>query len=158
PGLHVEYILGEDMFPVCAPKLTRGPKALKQPGDLANHTLLHDDIQPIGGHQPGWAMWLAAAGVSGVDPSKGRRFGQANMVLQAAAEGLGVALGRTALVQDDILAGRMIRPFGPDVPSGYAYYFVCPHKALEQRKVSAFRAWLLEEVGRKPARRNALGV
>jgi LysR family glycine cleavage system transcriptional activator len=75
------------------------------------------------------------------------------MVLQAAAEGLGVALGRTALVQDDLAAGRLVRPFGPNVPSGYAYYIVCPHKALEQKKVAQFRSWLLEEAGRKPLKR-----
>lgn len=153
PGLAVERLLGEEMFPVCAPKLLRGPRALRQPSDLANHVLLHDDIMPLGGIQPGWAMWLAAAGVSGVDPTRGRRFGQANMVLQAATEGLGVALGRTALVQDDLAAGRLVKPFGPDVPSGYAYYIVCPHKALEQRKVALFRSWLREEAGLKPAKR-----
>ncbi|MBM3599581.1 MAG: transcriptional regulator GcvA [Alphaproteobacteria bacterium] len=152
PGLFVERLLEDDMFPVCAPKLVRGPKALKQPADLAHHVLLHDDIQPLGGIQPGWRMWLDAAGVTGVDASRGRRFGQANMVLQAAADGLGVALGRTALVEDDLAAGRLVRPFGPSVPSGYAYYFVCPQRALQQAKVAAFRTWLREECGRKRGR------
>jgi LysR family glycine cleavage system transcriptional activator len=152
PGLAVERLLGEEMFPVCAPKLTRGNRALKQPADLAHHVLLHDDIVPLGGIQPGWGMWLEAAGVTGIDPSRGRRFGQANMVLQAAAEGLGVALGRSALVQDDLAAGRLVRPFGPNVPSGYAYYLVCPQKSLDLPKVAAFRAWLFKEVGCKPVK------
>jgi LysR family transcriptional regulator, glycine cleavage system transcriptional activator len=145
PGLHVERIMGEDMFPVCAPKLMRGPKALRKPADLAQVPLLHDDIMKLDGHLPGWRLWLDAAGVAGVDPSKGRRFGQSNMSIQAAIEGLGVALGRAPLVADDLAAGRLVRPFDISVPTGYAYYFVCPPRALDRPKIAAFRAWLLAE-------------
>ncbi|MCA3248243.1 MAG: transcriptional regulator GcvA [Azospirillum sp.] len=145
PGLHVEKILDEDMFPVCAPKLMRGAKALRKPADLAGVPLLHDDITKLEGHTPGWRLWLSAAGVSGVDPAKGRRFGQSNMSIQAAIEGLGVALGRAPLVADDLAAGRLVRPFDLAVPSGYGYYFVCPPRALERPKVAAFRAWVLAE-------------
>lgn len=145
PGLHVEKILDEDMFPVCAPKLMRGAKALRKPADLAGVPLLHDDITKLEGHTPGWRLWLSAAGVLGVDPAKGRRFGQSNMSIQAAIEGLGVALGRAPLVADDLAAGRLVRPFDLAVPSGYGYYFVCPPRALERPKVAAFRAWVLAE-------------
>lgn len=145
PGLHVEKIMGEDMFPVCAPKLMRGPKALRKPSDLAQVPLLHDDIMRLGGHLPGWKLWLDAAGVATVDPGKGRRFGQSNMSIQAAIEGLGVALGRSPLVADDLASGRLVRPFDLAVPSGYGYYFVCPSRALDRPKIAAFRAWLLEE-------------
>jgi LysR family glycine cleavage system transcriptional activator len=145
PGLHVEKIMGEDMFPVCAPKLMRGPKALREPADLAQVPLLHDDIMKLDGHLPGWKLWLDAAGVANVDPSKGRRFGQSNMSIQAAIEGLGVALGRSPLVADDLASGRLVRPFDLAVPSGYGYFFVCPPRALDRPKIAAFRAWLLEE-------------
>jgi LysR family glycine cleavage system transcriptional activator len=145
PGLHVERILDEDMYPVCAPKLLRGAKALRKPADLARVPLLHDDIMRLDGHMPGWKLWLDAAGASNVDPGKGRRFGQSNMSIQAAIEGLGVALGRSPLVADDLAAGRLARPFDLAVPSGYAYYFVCPPRALDRPKVAAFRAWLKAE-------------
>ena len=98
PGLHVEKILDEEMFPVCAPRLMKGPKALRVPADLANLPLLHDDILTLDGHTPGWKSWLDAAKTTGIDLTKGRRFGQSNMSIQAAIEGLGVALGRTPLV------------------------------------------------------------
>ena len=75
-------------------------------------------------------------------------FGQSNMVLQAAMAGLGVALGRSALVADDLAEGGLVRPFGPAVPSGFAYYIVCPHQTAESHKVAAFRAWLKDEAGR----------
>lgn len=145
PGLHVEKILGEEMFPVCAPKLMQGPKALRKPADLARVPLLHDDIQRLGGHAPGWPTWLDAAGVTGIDLSKGRRFGQSNMSIQGAIEGLGVALGRGPLVVDDLKAGRLVKPFDFGVPSGYDYYFVCPARMLDKPKIAAFRKWLLDE-------------
>lgn len=145
PGLHIEKILDEDMYPVCSPKLMRGPKALRKPADLAHVPLLHDDIMKLDGHLPGWRLWLEAAGASTVDPAKGRRFGQSNMSIQAAIEGLGVALGRSPLVADDLAAGRLVRPFDLAVPSGFAFYFVCPPRALDRPKVAAFRAWLLAE-------------
>jgi LysR family glycine cleavage system transcriptional activator len=145
PGLHVEKILDEDMFPVCAPRLLKGPKAIRVAADLARAPLLHDDILSLDGRTPGWWTWLDAAHVTGVDLSKGRRFGQSNMSIQAAIEGLGVALGRTPLVGDDLAAGRLVRPFDIAVPSGYAHYFVCPARALNVPKIAAFREWLLEE-------------
>ncbi len=145
PGLHVEKILGEEMFPVCAPKLMQGPKALRKPADLARVPLLHDDILRLGGREPSWATWLDAAGVTGIDLAKGRRFGQSNMSIQGAIEGLGVALGRGPLVIDDLKAGRLVKPFDISVPSGYDYYFVCPARMLDKPKIAAFRKWLLDE-------------
>ncbi len=144
-GLHVECLIRESLFPVCSPRLLAGRRPLRAPADLANHTLLHDHVVAVGGTPPGWVTWLNAAGVRGVDAAQGRRYGQANMVIQAAIEGLGVALGRTALVHDDLQAGRLVRPFGPRVPSDYAYFLVCARSALEAPKMAAFVSWLRKE-------------
>jgi LysR family glycine cleavage system transcriptional activator len=145
PGLHVEKILEETMFPVCAPRLMTGPKALRAPADLKNVPLLHDDILRLDGRSPGWQSWIEAAGIEGIDLAKGRRFGQSNMSIQAAIEGLGVALGRLPLVMDDLAAGRLVRPFDLAIPTGYDYYFVCPQRQLATPKIAAFRTWLLAE-------------
>ena len=151
PGLRVEPLLTDDMFPVCSASLLAGSKPLARPEDLAHHILLHDDIPAVGGVQPGWRLWFARAGLSPVAPAGERRFGQSNMVLQAAIEGLGVALGRSALVADDLAAGRLVRPFGPAVPSGFAYRLVCPRETAETPNIKRFRAWLLEEARATPA-------
>ncbi len=146
PGLHVEKIMDESMFPVCAPRMMKGPKALRTPEDLARIPLLHDEILRLDGHMPSWQNWIDAVGVKGIDAAKGRRFGQSNMSIQAAIEGLGVALGRSPLVMDDLAAGRLVRPFELSIPSGFSHYFVCPSRALALPKIAAFRAWLLAEV------------
>jgi LysR family transcriptional regulator, glycine cleavage system transcriptional activator len=155
PGLHVEKILDETMFPVCAPRLTTGPKALRIPADLKKVPLLHDDILRLGGRTPSWQSWVEAAGIADIDLAKGRRFGQSNMSIQAAIEGLGVALGRLPLVADDLAAGRLVRPFDLAIPSGYDYYFVCPQRQLAAPKIAAFRAWLLAEAAAFAATVNA---
>jgi LysR family glycine cleavage system transcriptional activator len=144
-GLHVDRLLRETLFPVCSPELLGGRHPLRTPADLAHHTLLHDQVVAVGGTPPGWQVWLDAAAVDGVDASRGRRYGQANMVIQAAIDGFGVALGRTALVHDDLNAGRLVCPFGPRVPADYGYYFVCRPAALQKPPVAAFRKWLLAE-------------
>lgn len=145
PGMHVERLIREDIFPVCSPALLASRTPLRKAADLAHHTLLHDHIYAVGGMPPSWQTWLDAAGIAGIDPSRGRRYGQANMVIQAAIEGLGVALGRTALVHDDLAAGRLVRPFGPIVAADYSYYFVCARPTLDAPKVAAFRSWLRAE-------------
>ncbi len=138
PGLRADHLLAEDIFPVCSPGLLDGTNPLRRPSDLEHHTLLHDDMRES------WRMWLLAAGVEGLDPERGPGFSHSSMVVQAAVDGQGVALGRSALVAADLAAGRLVRPFEGSLPAEYAYYVVCPEANAERPKVLAFREWLLE--------------
>lgn len=142
PGLAVEHLLDDDLFPVCSPRLLEGGPPLRDAADLGHHVLLHDEIKEIDGIQPGWASWFRHCGLQPPQAANHRRFGQSNMVIQAAIEGMGVALGRHPLVIDDLNAGHLVRPFGAAVPSGFAYYLVCPRGTLDRPKVRAFRDWL----------------
>lgn len=146
PGLYVRRLLGENLTPVCAPGLLKDDPPLREPADLAFHTLLVDDLKPAGGRLPNWKFWAAQSHVSLPRPSRLRRFGQSNMVLQAAIEGLGVALGRDALVMDALADGRLVRPFDlPPVPSDYAFWFVCPETGLDRPAVRTFHDWVFAE-------------
>jgi len=142
PGLHVERVLAETVFPVCSPKL-----ALALPGDLAHATLLHDDSPDDDPSCPTWPMWLKAAGVSGVDGTRGSRFNQSSLVVEAAVLGRGVALGKSLLAATDLAEGRLVKPFGDAVTVDFAYYIVCPTAKLVLRKVSLFCDWLRAEAG-----------
>ena len=62
PGLIAERLVGEDVMPVCAPSLVKGPNPLKKPADLKRFTLLH-----IGSFPDDWQVWLTAAGIKGID-------------------------------------------------------------------------------------------
>jgi LysR family glycine cleavage system transcriptional activator len=74
------------------------------------------------------------------------RLDSATFAVEAAVHGDGVVHGRSALVADDLAAGRLVRPFDLAVRAASEYYVVYPSGALRQRKVRAFRDWLLAEV------------
>ena len=126
-------------MPVCAPALLKGPNALKKPADIKRVTLLH-----IGSFPDDWQVWLTAAGVKGVDASRGVSFDFPLAAYQAAMDGLGVALGRQALVAPDVKAGRLVVPFDFKMAKGdFAYYLVYPPEAIRRRKIKAFRDWIV---------------
>lgn len=139
-GLTSEFLMEEEVFPVCSPKLLKGAHPLRKPEDLKHHTLIRDTY-PID-----WKAWLASAGVKGVDPRKGLTFDSYTFAIEAAAQGEGVALGRTMLVATDLAAGRLVRPFKQSIKAGSSFYLVYPPDAIRQSKVRAFRDWLLTEI------------
>ncbi len=148
PGLRAQRFLTEDVFPVCSPKLLEGPHPLRRPADLRHHTLLHDDMRES------WRMWLMAAGVDGIDSERGPGFSDSSMVIRAAVDAQGVALGRSALAADELAAGRLVKPFEISLRTDYAYYIVCPEATADRPKVRAFQDWLLSEAQQQaePAR------
>jgi LysR family glycine cleavage system transcriptional activator len=139
PGLSSELLMQEDHFPVCSPKLLKGRHPLRTPADLVHHTLLHDVFAV------NWTMWLSSAGIRRVDPHRGPTFLSSIHAIQAAIEGEGVVLGRSALVADELASGRLIRPFKLSLPAGFAYYVVCPTRMLKRPGVKAFHDWLIRE-------------
>ena len=140
PGIKAELLMREEVFPVCSPMLVKGTHPLKSAADLKHHTLIHDAFEID------WAMWLKTAGVEGVDPHRGPQFESSFHAVQAAIQGEGVVLGRSALVADDLKAGRLVKPFSVSLPADLAYYVAYPAQTSQRPKVRAFRDWLFEEV------------
>ncbi|MFP2923613.1 transcriptional regulator GcvA [Pyxidicoccus sp. 3LG] len=135
-GLKVEQISTEALSPVCTPSMAR---KLRSPADLRKVRLLHDTPKDA------WRRWLEAAGVEGVDADAGPSFNDAGLVLQAARQGQGVALGRLVLASGDLKAGRLVRPFEKALPNDFSYWLVHPRPLAGRRDVAAFRTWLLSE-------------
>lgn len=140
PGLTAVHLFDVELFPVCSPALCEGVKALRQLADLARHTLLHGAPRP-----DDWPRWLETAGISSVDPATGITFDSLNLSLQAAIEGLGVAIAVGALVRDDLAAGRLVQPFGPVRRSGRPFHLVYPPQRAHDRRLRAFIDWLRDE-------------
>ena len=140
PELDTARLMAEKVFPVCSPGLAGKPHELKAPIDLRHQTLLRS------WHPDYWPQWFAAAGAAdAVDTTRGPAFNDHSNAIQAAIDGQGVALGRTALVGDDLLAGRLVRPFDRVISADIAYWIVCPKGTAERPKIVAFREWLLVE-------------
>ncbi|HXZ00745.1 MAG TPA: transcriptional regulator GcvA [Stellaceae bacterium] len=146
PGLSARWLMAEDIFPVCSPALLAGGKPLRRPQDLAHHTLIHASSS-----REDWQLWLTAAGLpTALAARPGLNFDLSLMALQAAIDGLGVALGRTPFVEADIAAGRLVVPFDVKLPAEAGFYVVAPQETAETPKIALFRDWLIATVA-KPA-------
>lgn len=142
PGVRAEWLADEAITPVCSPALS---SELQQPGDLAHATLLHEEMLPLQDF-PGWETWLSAVGVGGIDPTRGPRFSHTHLMLQAAMDGRGVALGLLLIAADDLVAGRLVEPFSFRLPTGFSYYLVYPPATADRPKIRSFREWIVEEM------------
>lgn len=149
PGTDAELLIEEDFSPVCSPKLLEGPIPLAKPQDLAQHTLLQDYDWRV----DLWERWLSAAGVTLTTQPRMLSFNSSNLMLQAAIDGLGVALTQGVLSGDDLAAGRLVQPFNIAVTTDSAYFFVCAKGALMRPKVAAFHDWLFAEAALYKAQR-----
>lgn len=142
-GCRSDLILRERMFPVASPLPIAG--RVRDWADLRSATLLHlADASP---RQPfsHWRPWLDAHGLADLaDPLKGPAFSHSNVMFDAAASGLGVAIGRSHLVADDLAAGRLIRPFEEARESRFSYHFVCLDARRGEARIGAFRDWIME--------------
>jgi LysR family transcriptional regulator, glycine cleavage system transcriptional activator len=146
PGLVVELLMKNEVFPACSPALLRHGPPLETPTDLLNHALIHDqqvDRDPLA---PTWSMWLKAAGVDNDSTAAhGLSFSTNVLALEAAIAGNGVTLAYSTTAAADIAAGRLVRLFSLSLPDLFAYYIVTAPGALERPKVKAFRDWLRKE-------------
>lgn len=146
PGLRADWLMADKLFPVCSPSLLTGKKPLGRPEDLADHVLLHNSA----GNNDDWRLWLTAAGLP-TDLSKqpGLTFDLVYMTVQAAIDGIGVAMGRTSYVETDIAKGRLVMPFNITLPADAGFYLVSPEAGTDPPKLRAFRQWLIASAQNK---------
>ncbi|SDE39570.1 transcriptional regulator GcvA [Paraburkholderia lycopersici] len=138
-GYSMRPFLSEDRLPVCSPDLLKRVP-LREPGDLRQHTLLHTSSLPRL-----WPDWLASARIPNLRPAATLTFDHFYLTLQAAIDGIGIAMGPTALVADDLAAGRLVAPFAsPRLPSR-SYCTYVPDEKVDDERVVLFRSWLERE-------------
>ena len=133
-GLTAEPLFAADLVPVCAASLA---KQLKKPSDLKPESLLRVAHAP-----DDWPRWLKAAGVTRLTP-RGPQFEFYGQALQAASDGVGVAMGIRPYIDDDLAARRLVAPFTLSVPKGARWYLVYDRARAEEPGFAAFRAWLM---------------
>jgi LysR family transcriptional regulator, glycine cleavage system transcriptional activator len=143
PGLRADWLMADRLFPVCSPALLTGNRPLRCPEDLADHVLLHTS----GGTSDDWRLWLTAAGMPAqLSKHPGLTFDLTFMTVQAAIDGIGVAIGRTSYVEADIAKGRLVVPFKITLPADAGFYLVSPQTRADSPKLSAFRQWLIASI------------
>ena len=146
-GVASELLMRESVFLVCAPRLLESHADADLHQLLRSLPLLHDDSPDQDETCPDWKSWLKAAGIEDIDAQRGSRFNQSIFVLEAAANGLGVALAKSSLVQQDLASRRLVRLSHDDVPIEFAYFLVYPPERSKRPAISAFRKWIAAEIG-----------
>ena len=138
PGLHATCLVREKLVPVCAPRLAT---RIRSNADLHNTTLLH-----VTRATEDWATWGALAGIDVSNTAGGLRFDTIQMALEAAVNGLGVALGRLPLIDQDLEAKRLVQVLGPPRFCSTGYWMVMQRETILRPEVNAFRNWINAEL------------
>lgn len=135
-GVVSELLFNGDLIPVCTPDIAA---RLKTPGNLKNETLLRV------AHASGdWALWSETNGYMPLE-EKGPVFEYYAQAIQAAMDGVGVAMGITPYIYDDIKAGRLITPFPSAVSKGKAWYLIYREDRAIDPAFHTFRNWLMNQ-------------
>lgn len=143
PGVEAIHLLDNEIFPVCAPDYLAGRRALNNPADLVNETLLH--LAEFDHNWVTWEVWLRALGVEEAPEKRGLEFDNYLVLIQAALDGQGVALGGGRLADDFLARGALVRPIEATLRSDRAFYLLTPAGAPLSPPAALFRDWILYE-------------
>ena len=138
PELEVTRLCAERLFPVCSPKLIRGRNRVTGASNLLRFPLLRLADWTT------WGRWFEAAGVA-TQAVPGPVLNRASMLIDAAIDGQGVALARTALAALDLIHGRLVRPVEVSLGMPNTYWIVSPKATSDFPKIATYRRWLLAE-------------
>jgi LysR family glycine cleavage system transcriptional activator len=136
PTLYSRRIDDNNVIAIVSRELVEGPQAIRHPADLADATIfLHRDMPET------FTLWRDAAGLPNLQPAAVDHFDSGQLILDAAAQGLGVAFMLESHLRgsaDD----RLVQLFDIKVASPYSYWFACRRSALKRRPVRLFHDWL----------------
>lgn len=144
PGGPSDHLMEEEVVPVCAPSLIAPSGLVRSVADLGRITLLHHRARPRL-----WKDWLQKAGEVTVNPFRGVRFEQFEMIIQAALSGMGIAIVPRFMIEAELANNILVMPFGQPMKSPESYYLVYPERKSNLPAVQLFRQWLLDEMAVK---------
>ena len=137
PALYARRLGRNRIYPIAARSLAEGPGAIREPADLARTTILiHRDMPEI------FDVFCDELGVTGLKPVSIDHFDAGQLMLEAAAGGLGVAFMLDSHLTD-AHDDRLVRLFDYEIDSPYSYWFTCRPRALQTRPVKIFHDWLV---------------
>lgn len=149
-GLVSKRLFEDFVIPACSPSLANGPPALSALDQLASLPLIHWDTSHMAWASAtprwfSWQSWCESAGISGIDTSKGKRFSDYGLAVQAAISGQGVILAGWPALVDTLEEGLLVCPFENSVTeTDIGFDLVTTQDALDRPEVQAFCDWVLE--------------
>lgn len=153
-GLYSLPLAREWLTPVMTPEMA---ERFPTPESLKGAPLMHDESIDFLDPPCDWPVWFRAVGLDHV-PAISARFSQADHAVDAALAGVGVALGRRALVIKDLHEGRLVAPYGVAVETQAHFRFLCAQGSENRPQIQAFREWMLREIAKTASVTAALRV
>jgi len=137
-GLNAFRVADEELFPVVSPHWSR--PLPQSPAEMRDEELIRHPDFP-------WKLWFAAAGVHRPEPNAPLTIDDSALLLEAAADGHGIALARSRLVEADLRSGRLVRLFETAMAAPYAYWMVWDPVSEKLEAIGRFRDWLAGLMG-----------
>lgn len=157
-GQEAHFLFTEEVFPVCSPRYLASRPPINTAGDLLGETLLHLDEEHwsrLGWSPINWPVWLESNGIETVPEQHGLWLNNYPMVVQAALDGQGIALGWRHLIEDLLLRGLLVRPVEGVLNSQRGYFLVVSTSTPLSEEAIAFRDWILGGISHDQAARGA---
>ncbi|MEK6637741.1 MAG: LysR substrate-binding domain-containing protein [Pseudomonadota bacterium] len=137
PTLYARRLDRNKVLAIGARRLLQGPHAITRPDQLTEMTVfIHRDMPET------FSEWRKAVGVEDIEPTAIDHFDSGQLMLEAAAQGLGIAFMHQSHLEN-ANDERLVKIFDHDVDSPYSYWFVCRPKALKSQPVKLFHDWLV---------------
>jgi LysR family glycine cleavage system transcriptional activator len=129
--------LPNNLTPLCSPQVLAAQPPLAVPADVLSRTLLHSRSTPLV-----WQDWLALAGLPAQQPRHLVTFDHAHLAVQAAVQGMGIALGNPLQLREELASGLLHTPFPALSLCDRTHYWIMAPQATQNPHAVAFCAWL----------------
>lgn len=141
PGLFAEPLFPETLFPVASPTYLESVGPVQSINDLSRHTILRVDSIT-----EDWPSWFDQAASTPIAAKNEIYFDAIHLALDAAVHGLGIALGRSPLIDDEIANGKLVEAMGPKVSGTTKHWLVCSPESSEWPEIACFRSWIKQQI------------
>ncbi len=147
-GFRADVLFEEEAFPVCSPAYAKQFREIRNEGNFSACTIIHCQAAPSE-----WEDWFAFTKSAGKRSRRNIVLDSRLLALEAAADGLGVAMGRTPVVDRALASGRLLPLSDRRLVTGETYTVVVPERSLRMPAVRSFRTWLMSEACQPPTLR-----
>src|SRR5262249_10449503 len=147
PGVHAEYLMGDAIFPVASPRYLAEAGPPETPADMLLLTRILDVTAEDDESGTNWRTWFAHHRLPMDAVDRGMQFNGAVITLEAAAGGLGVAMARKSLVEEEITSGRLVQVLPGEIATNWSHYALALPEMATSPPLRAFIDWLRAEAG-----------
>ena len=144
PGFFADRLSWDSLTPVCSPDYFASVSNSANPFTL--DTLLQCQLINVIGYNEGWGHWFNKLEIKSANLERCLQLDSLIPALELAAQGQGVALGRSCLIEQLIKSRRLMKPLVENVSTDEAFYLLTAENKHSQTNVTIFRTWLLDQV------------